>query len=93
MGRISPPSAESSAGNSAASKPTAPRPMNKEKKATSMPFEAKWERRKKTGYAPGKRVGCTMAIWPTRQMGVLFGGVTDEDTNEETLTSVYHSDM
>ena len=26
-------------------------------------------------------------------MGVLFGGVTDEDTNEETLESVFHNDM
>lgn len=63
------------------------------KSATVHPFTVKWERRKKIGYAPGRRVGCTMAGWSTRDMGVLFGGVTDEDTNEETLESVYHNDM
>lgn len=26
-------------------------------------------------------------------MGVLFGGVTDEDTSEETLESVFHNDL
>lgn len=25
--------------------------------------------------------------------GILFGGVTDEDTNEETLESVFHNDL
>ncbi|KAL5531468.1 hypothetical protein ACEPAG_4345 [Sanghuangporus baumii] len=34
-----------------------------------------------------------MALWNPRGMGVLFGGVTDEDTNEETLESVYHNDL
>ena len=61
------------------------------------PFTAKWEKRKKIGYAPGLRSGCTMALWPTGQkgtgIGVLFGGVTDEDTNEETLESVFHNDL
>ena len=34
-----------------------------------------------------------MAAWTTRAMGILFGGVTDEDTNEETLESIYHNDL
>lgn len=34
-----------------------------------------------------------MSLWPTKNMGVLFGGVTDEDTNEETLDSVFHNDL
>ena len=57
------------------------------------PFTVKWEKRKKTGYAPSLRSGCTMALWSAKNMGVLFGGVTDEDTNEETLESVFHNDM
>jgi hypothetical protein len=57
------------------------------------PLTLKWEKRKKVGYAPTLRSGCTMALWPARGMGVLFGGVTDEDTNEETLESVFHNDM
>lgn len=28
-----------------------------------------------------------------RNMGVLFGGVTDEDTGEETMESVFHNDL
>lgn len=34
-----------------------------------------------------------MALWATKNMGVLFGGVTDEDTSEETLESVFHNDL
>lgn len=57
------------------------------------PFILKWEKRKKVGYAPSIRSGCNMALWSSKGMGVLFGGVTDEDTNEETLESVFHNDM
>lgn len=34
-----------------------------------------------------------MALWAAKNMGVLFGGVTDEDTNEESLESVFHNDL
>lgn len=34
-----------------------------------------------------------MALWQAKNMGVMFGGVTDEDTSEETLESVFHNDM
>ncbi len=34
-----------------------------------------------------------MTLWGIRDLGVLFGGVTDEDTNEETLESVFHNDL
>ncbi|KAI0338075.1 galactose oxidase, partial [Trametopsis cervina] len=55
----------------------------------------KWERRKRpsTAYAPSIRSGCTMALWANKSTGILFGGVTDEDTNEETLESVFHNDL
>ncbi|KLO15366.1 hypothetical protein SCHPADRAFT_824811 [Schizopora paradoxa] len=53
----------------------------------------KWEKRKKIGYAPSLRSGCSMALWANKSMGVLFGGVTDEDTSEETLESVFHNDL
>ena len=64
-------------------------------KAPADPLVLKWERRKKpsTAYAPSLRSGCTMALWAARNMGVLFGGVTDEDTSEETLESVFHNDL
>jgi hypothetical protein len=67
-------------------------------KTTQPQITFKWERRKRASdaYAPSLRSGCTMALWnrtsgmgPT---GILFGGVTDEDTNEETLESVFHND-
>jgi len=35
----------------------------------------KWEKRKKVGYAPTPRSGCTAALWPAKNMFVLFGGV------------------
>jgi hypothetical protein len=55
----------------------------------------KWERRKKptTAYAPSLRSGCTMTLWPAKNMGILFGGVTDDDTSEETLESVFWNDL
>ncbi|KAF5390119.1 hypothetical protein D9757_003805 [Collybiopsis confluens] len=55
----------------------------------------KWERKKRpsTAYAPALRSGCTMTLWANREMGVMFGGVTDEDTNEETLESMFWNDL
>ena len=34
-----------------------------------------------------------MALWAAKNTGVMFGGVTDEDTNEETLESLFHNDL
>ena len=64
-------------------------------KVATDPLTLKWERRKRpsTAYAPSLRSGCTMALWATKNMSVLFGGVTDEDTSEETLESVFHNDL
>jgi len=55
----------------------------------------KWERRKRpsTAYAPALRSGATMALWATKGLGVLFGGVTDDDSDEETLKSVFWNDL
>ncbi|EJT98146.1 galactose oxidase [Dacryopinax primogenitus] len=53
----------------------------------------KWERRKKAGHPPSARSGCTMAWWANRGMGILFGGVFDNDTDEETLESTFYNDM
>ncbi|EIN11125.1 galactose oxidase [Punctularia strigosozonata HHB-11173 SS5] len=84
----------SSTDDSASSTPsTSPRPSKKANDA--LPLLLKWERRKRpsTAYAPSLRSGCTMALWPAKGMGVLFGGVTDEDTSEETLESTFHNDL
>ncbi|QRV76349.1 kelch repeat-containing protein 3 [Ceratobasidium sp. AG-Ba] len=57
------------------------------------PMQPKWEKRKKVGYVPTPRSGCTMALWAARSTGVMFGGVFDEDTSEETLESFFYQDM
>lgn len=57
------------------------------------PLTLKWERRKKPAYAPSLRSGCTMTLWQAKSMGILFGGVTDEDNSEETLESVFWNDL
>lgn len=64
-------------------------------KSSSDPLTLKWERRKKpsTAYAPSLRSGCTMTLWSAKNIGVLFGGVTDEDTGEETMESIFHNDL
>jgi hypothetical protein len=55
--------------------------------------EIKWEKRKKLGYAPSLRSGCTMAYWANKEMGVLFGGVNDDDEGEERMKSEFYNDM
>lgn len=55
--------------------------------------EFKWERRKKSGYAPSIRSGCTMALWANKDIGVLFGGVKDDDQSEESLVSEFYNDL
>lgn len=34
-----------------------------------------------------------MAFWAARNMGVLFGGVSDTDPDEETLDSVFYNEL
>ncbi|KAI5118743.1 hypothetical protein M0805_008143 [Coniferiporia weirii] len=76
-----------------ANTPASGAPPKLAKGASAHLFSAKWEKRKKVGYAPSLRSGCTMTLWSAKGMGVLFGGVTDEDTSEETLESIFHNDM
>ena len=53
-----------------------------------------WVKRKKIGYAPNPpRSGCTMALWANRNMGVLFGGVTDTEADEESMESTFWNDL
>ncbi|PVF93896.1 galactose oxidase [Serendipita vermifera] len=53
----------------------------------------KWEKRKRVGYVPSVRSGCTMALWASKGIGVLFGGVYDDDKDEETLESIFYNDL
>ncbi|KIY73251.1 galactose oxidase [Cylindrobasidium torrendii FP15055 ss-10] len=59
------------------------------------PLKVKWEKKKQasTSYAPAARSGATMTLWANRGMGVQFGGVTDEDVNEESMKSVFWNDL
>ncbi|KAG2018767.1 hypothetical protein CC2G_008160 [Coprinopsis cinerea AmutBmut pab1-1] len=81
--KATPSASKSNKGNKGASKGT---PLN---------LNVKWERRKRPSdaFAPSLRSGCTMALWSAKGMGVMFGGVTDEDKNEEVLESVFHNDL
>jgi len=69
--------------------------MNLEADPKADPLTVRWERRKRPSmaFAPSLRSGCTMALWAAKDMGIMFGGVTDEDKHEETLESVFHSDL
>ncbi|KAK9429177.1 hypothetical protein V1505DRAFT_178164 [Lipomyces doorenjongii] len=51
----------------------------------------RWERRRKSGWAPSPRVGCSMMFHKGR--GILFGGVYDTEETEETLDSVFYNDV
>lgn len=52
-----------------------------------------WEKRRKIGYAPGPRSGCTMSLWGNRGMGVLFGGVLDREDDEESMESILFDEV
>ncbi|EPQ26559.1 uncharacterized protein PFL1_05881 [Pseudozyma flocculosa PF-1] len=52
-----------------------------------------WVKRRKVGYVPSARSGCTMALWQAKSMGVLFGGVTDTEADEESMESTFHKDL
>lgn len=53
-----------------------------------------WVKRRKVGYVPNPaRSGCTMALWANRNMGVLFGGVTDTEADEESMESTFWNDL
>lgn len=51
----------------------------------------RWERRRKSAWAPSPRVGCSMVYHKGR--GILFGGVYDTQETEETLDSVFYNDL
>ncbi|KAG7097966.1 hypothetical protein E1B28_005276 [Marasmius oreades] len=73
------------------------KPSSKPKNASSQAvgLQVKWEKRKRpsTAYAPALRSGCTMTAWSARGLGVMFGGVTDEDRGEEGMDSVFWADL
>ncbi|KAK0558458.1 Kelch repeat-containing protein 3 [Tilletia horrida] len=53
-----------------------------------------WAKRRRVGYYPNPaRSGTTMALWANRAMGVLFGGVTDTEADEETMESEFWKDL
>ncbi|KAK0541843.1 Kelch repeat-containing protein 3, partial [Tilletia horrida] len=53
-----------------------------------------WSKRRRVGYYPNPaRSGTTMALWANRGMGVLFGGVTDTEADEETMESEFWKDL
>ncbi|KAH7046148.1 galactose oxidase [Linnemannia elongata] len=55
------------------------------------PKMIRWEKKKKSGSAPSARSGCAMA--PYKNRAVLFGGVFDDDVNEETLESTFFNEL
>lgn len=55
----------------------------------------KWEKRRvpSSAHVPSPRAGATMALWSTRAMGIMFGGVTDVERDEEGMESVFWTDL
>lgn len=50
----------------------------------------KWQKVKRTGYGPSLRAGFSLILH--KQNAVLFGGVEDDET-EEDMESIFHNDM
>ncbi|KAH8915138.1 galactose oxidase, partial [Atractiella rhizophila] len=55
--------------------------------------QVKWEKRRRGGYSPCRRSGSTMALWGSKGMGIMFGGVVDTEEDEESLESVFFNDL
>ncbi|ODQ77330.1 hypothetical protein BABINDRAFT_163589 [Babjeviella inositovora NRRL Y-12698] len=53
--------------------------------------QIRWERRKKQGFQPSPRVGCSMV--PHKGRGVMFGGVYDFEETEESLASEFYNTL
>ncbi|CDK29723.1 unnamed protein product [Kuraishia capsulata CBS 1993] len=58
-------------------------------KMKSDPKGIRWERRRKQGFQPSPRVGCSMQ--PHKGRGILFGGVYDYEETEESLESEFYN--
>ncbi|KAH3662373.1 hypothetical protein OGAPHI_005625 [Ogataea philodendri] len=57
----------------------------------SDPAQSRFERRRKQGFQPSPRVGCSMQHHKGR--GLLFGGVFDYEETEETLDSEFYNSL
>lgn len=53
--------------------------------------QLRWERKRKQGWQPTPRVGCSMQLHKGR--GFIFGGVYDLDETEETLSSEFYNTL
>lgn len=53
--------------------------------------QLRWERKRKQGWQPTPRVGCSMQQYKGR--GYVFGGVYDLDETEETLSSEFYNTL
>lgn len=60
-------------------------------KMNSNPSAIRWDRKKKQGFQPSPRVGCSMV--PHKGRGILFGGVYDYEETEESLDSNFYNDI
>eukprot|EP00741_Cyanophora_paradoxa_P017793 tig00021017_g17185.t1 len=56
------------------------------------PANLRWERLKRSGFGPSPRSGFSMGFHALKKRAVLFGGVHDEETDED-INSVFYSDM
>lgn len=55
------------------------------------PSAIRFERRKKQGFNPSPRVGCSLVFHKNR--GILFGGVYDYEESEEQLDSEFYNNL
>lgn len=60
-------------------------------KMSSNTSAIRWDRKKRQGFQPSPRVGCSMV--PHKGRGVLFGGVYDFEETEESLESNFYNDV
>lgn len=60
-------------------------------KMKSDPKAVRFERRRKQGFNPSPRVGCSLVFHKNR--GIMFGGVYDYDESEEQIDSEFYNNL
>lgn len=60
-------------------------------KMKSDPKGVRFERRRKQGFTPSPRVGCSLVYHKNR--GIMFGGVYDYDESEEQIESEFYNNL
>ncbi|XP_014771744.1 kelch domain-containing protein 4 [Octopus bimaculoides] len=68
-------------------------PEGKQEKSSMVSLHWKWQPVKQSGFCPDPRSSMTSVVVPGSNHAICFGGVYDDEENEETITSKFFNDL